>query len=174
VTRKWLALLLVILGGIGLMPYLQNTLALSEGYVKGNSTEQSTYAVTAISSTNQLVVCTSQPIIVRRGSPLSGAFRCWTNYNAPIDLEWELADPANPLILSVSTPSPVTLRSTDTGLALCRSASVRARQVDQDTTGTVVFRGKSPLTTTDFYVEVNFPVTVTVKVKNQGIGWSCP
>lgn len=172
-ARKWLALLLVLVGGFGLLPYLQTTLAMTSGVVKGHSTDRSRYAVSAITSTNQLVVCTANPIVIRRNDTMTGAmFRCWTNYATSIPIQWELADPSNPLISTVLTPSAVTLASTDTNQ--CRTAEIRSRHVSQETTGTVVFRGKSTTTTTDFYVEVNFPVTVTVKTSASGVGFTCP
>ncbi|HYF76763.1 MAG TPA: hypothetical protein VD973_06515 [Symbiobacteriaceae bacterium] len=173
-SRKWLALLLVALGGFGLLPYLQNAVALSEGSVRGHSTDRSKYTVTAMASNNQLVACRGGTITVQRAKSVQGAmFRCWTNYDAPVTLQWELADPNNPLLLSVATPTTVTLQNTDTAAAQCRMASVTARNLVNDTTGTVILRGKTT-STSDFYVEINFPVTVTVQKGGSGVGFTCP
>lgn len=170
--RKSFAFLLVLLGVFGLLPYLQKVIAMSEGYVKTPDSEKASYTVTGISDTNQLVACTSNEIVIKSNSLMSGAmFRCWTNYDAPINLRWELADPSNSLIQSVTTPQAVTLTATDTNQ--CRWVSMRARNLSKDTTGTVVFRGKSTSATAGFYVEIHFPVTVTVR-KNGNTGWTCP
>lgn len=175
-ARKWLALLLVALGAFGLLPYLQNAVALSKGTVMGHSTDRSKYDVQAISSASQvLVACEAKPIAIQRNTSMSGdMFKCWTNYAASVNLTWSLADPNDPLLSSVTTPSAVTLASTDT--SLCRTARITARDFPNsanDTTGTVVFKGTTP-STSNFYVEIYFPVTVTVQKNAKGVGFTCP
>lgn len=169
-SKRVPALLLVVVGALGLLVALPQAQAYVRAWVDLPSTNLATYTVT---STNQLISCTvpSRILVTTKTTdyPVTGNFfQCTNRYNAPVTLNWSIVSgaPAN-WGVSGSATLPAD------GITACRSVTfTQSGTFPNNTDWVVVFKGATDPTSA-FYAEVQFSASVDLQNGNKNTG-GCP
>lgn len=168
--RRWLGIILIAGAACGLWPLLQKATAITRGSIEFPSAV--TYSVIASgTTTGQIIKCSAKAITIQ-GYPLTvsgNTVSCVNNYGQSVPLTFSVDDGAGGTYLTGSGSSSVLASST----ARCYPMSFDAKA---STNGamTMTFKAVSQQSTAGFYVEMYFPVSVTIKNGSGKLGVTCP
>lgn len=174
--KKLLALVLLLIGAIGVSPYLPQARALLLGQVNMLGGDRAKFNVTTTSDTTQWFACSLPPFTLARGTTVSlPAIKCWGNFPQDLTVTFSLVN-GNTILTDLQPSGTVTVKASDGGTAQCRSASFTSANVSNDTTKTVTLKAAYTNSDGSFSGETSFTGTLTVyKAKGAGSNTdSCP